>query len=82
MEVKVLESDKDFMEVSVNNITVAEILRVYLNEAGVKFAAWRKDHSDKPVVLRIENSGGAKKAISAAIKAIDKDCEKILAVIK
>jgi DNA-directed RNA polymerase subunit L len=83
MEMKVLQSEKDLVEIALDNITVAEILRVYLNEQGVKFAAWRREHPEKPIVFRIESSSGTvKKAVSDVVKAIQKDCDGVLNLLK
>lgn len=83
MEINVIKSEKNDAEISVSNTTIAEILRVYLNEQGVEFAAWRKEHPSKPVVLKIQTSGkSVKKAISDAVSAIKKDSEKLVASLK
>ena len=83
MEVEIIKSEKEDLEVKVDSITVAEILRVYLNEQGVKFAAWRKEHPTKPIVFKIQTSGKtSKKAISEAVSAIKKDAAKISTVLK
>ena len=84
MEIEVLKSDKDDLEVKIDNITIAEILRVYLNQVdGVELAVWRRDHITRPAVLKVVTSGKtAKKAVSEAISSISKDAEKILASLK
>jgi len=83
MEVEIVESGKNMVELKVDNLTVAEILRFYLNEQGIKFAAWRMEHQTKPIVFRIESSSGSvKKAISDAVKAIKKDTDKIVSGLK
>jgi DNA-directed RNA polymerase subunit L len=83
MEVEVVKSEKNDMEIKVDNLTVAEALRVKLNEQGVDFAAWRREHPSKPAILKVKTSGKtAKKAISDAIVAIGKDCDKVLAGLK
>ncbi len=74
MEVEVVSQGANEIELKIDNLTVAEILRVYLNEQGIKFAAWRREHPTKPIVFRIESSGKTvKKAISEAVNAISKD---------
>ncbi|MDP4039057.1 MAG: hypothetical protein Q8P57_00540 [Candidatus Pacearchaeota archaeon] len=78
MEIEFVISDKDLCEIKMDNITVAEILRVYLNEQGIKFAAWRREHPTKPIVFRIESSGKTvKKAVADAVSAIEKDLNVI-----
>lgn len=78
MNVEVISQGNDLLELRVDNLTVAEVLRVYLNENGIKFAAWRRDHLTKPVIFRIESSGKTvKKAISEAISSINKDLDML-----
>ena len=79
MDVQIISQESDKIELRVDNLTVAEILRVYLNEQGVKFAAWRRDHLTKPVIFKIESSGKTvKKAVSEAVSAINKDLNGLL----
>jgi len=78
MEVEVVSQSANEIELKIDNLTVAEILRVYLNEQGIKFAAWRREHPTKPIVFRIESSGKTvKKAVSEAVFAISKDLDLI-----
>lgn len=82
MEIEIVSQKNDELELRIDNLTVAEILRVYLNEEGIKFAAWRRDHLTKPVIFRIESSGKTvKKAIADAISAINKDLNSLLKVV-
>ena len=78
MELKILRDEKNELELQLDNQTVAEIVRVYLNEdKDVKFAAWRKEHYSKPLVLKVETEGKtAKKALQDAISKIQKDLHK------
>ena len=80
MEVKVLKSEKDEMEIELDNLTLVEILRVYLNkDSSVSFAAWKRVHPTEKPILRFETKGKtAKKAFDDAISAITKDLDKIL----
>lgn len=76
MEVKILEEEKDSIKVEVNNITLAELLRVYLNQdSNVQFAAWRRDHpTENPhIFVRGKNP---KKHFRDAASAATKDLEK------
>ncbi|MFH1425112.1 MAG: RpoL/Rpb11 RNA polymerase subunit family protein [archaeon] len=83
MEIEVLKQEKNLVEMKLDNVTVAEILRHYLNEQGVDFAAWRREHPSKPAVMRIESSGKTvKKEVSDAVVAIVKDLNKIVAGVK
>jgi len=80
METKILQDDKNELKVQINNLTIVEILRAYLNEDdSVSFAAWRREHPSKHPILHIKTSGkGAKKALQDAISKIEKDTDKIL----
>jgi len=84
MEIKVLIKDKEKMEVEVGNLTIAEILRVYLNkDEAVTFAAWKREHPTKNPILKIETKGKTpQKAISDAVKTIEKDLDKALSDFK
>ena len=83
MNIEIVKSEKDEVELKTDNITVAEILRVYLNSLGVEFAAWRREHPLKPIIFRIKvSSGSVKKAVSDAVSAINKDLDKVLAEAK
>lgn len=84
MEIKVLEDKKDEMTVEIGNLTIAEILRVYLNkDENVSFAAWRREHITKSPILKIKTRGKtAKKALRDAISHVEKDADKILADVK
>jgi len=83
MNVNILKQEKGSLELTVDNLTIAEILRVYLNRGGIEFAAWRREHPSKPLLFRIEgDSKVIKKAVSEAVDAIKKDCAKILGAMK
>lgn len=79
MEIKILKNSKDEIEVETDNLTIVEILRVYLNkDSSVTFAAWKREHPTKKPALLVKTKGkAAKKAIDDAVSAIEKDLEKI-----
>lgn len=79
MEIKVLNNSKEEIDVELGNLTIAEILRVYLNkDSSVNFAAWRREHPTKNPILTVKTKGKtAKKAINDAVSEIEKDLEKI-----
>lgn len=79
MEMKILNSEKDQIEVEVDNLTIAEILRVYLNnDSAVNFAAWKQEHPTKNPILKVKTKGKTpKKAISDAVGQITKELDKI-----
>lgn len=78
MDVNVLKSDKNEMEVELDNITLAEILRVYLNkDSSVDVAVWKREHPTKKPVLLIKTKGKtAKKAVDDAVSFITKELDK------
>jgi len=84
MEVNVLKSEKDELELELEDLTIAEILRVYLNkDSAVDFAAWKRDHPIKNPVLAVRSkSKNPKKAVADAVGAITKDLEKVEADFK
>ena len=53
-----------------------------MNENGVDFAAWRREHPTKPIVFKIKSSKGVKKAVSEAVDAIKKDLDLVLKAAK
>ena len=83
MEIEILKQSKNGLEVKIDNTTVAEILRVYLNKQGIDFAAWRREHPSKPAVMKIESKNkSVKNEISEAVAVIEKDLNKLLSAVK
>ena len=78
MELKILKDEKSELELSIDNQTIAELIRIYLNEDdSVKLAAWKKEHYSKPLILKIITEGKtAKKALNDAIAKVKKDLDK------
>jgi len=79
MEIKILKSEKDAVEFEIDSITLAEILRVYLNkDSSVTFAAWKREHPTRNPIMSVKTKGkAATKAIDDAVSAITKDLDKI-----
>lgn len=79
MEINILRESKDEMEFEISSLTIAEILRVYLNkDSGVSFAAWKRSHpTSKPVLLVKTKGKTVKKAINDAISGIEKELDKL-----
>ena len=80
MEITVLKDEKENLVVEMDNQTIAELLRVYLNEdSSVVLAAWKREHQDKPVIFEIRTKGkAAKKALEDAVAVIEKETSKIV----
>ena len=62
------------MEVKIGNLTVAEVLRVYLNAEGAKLAVWKREHPTKNPILKIE-ADNPKKVLKAAIAKLEKEVD-------
>ena len=79
MEINILKNTKEELEAEIESLTIAEILRVYLNRDGqVTFAAWKREHPTKRPILLVKTKGKtAKKAISDAVSAITKDLDSL-----
>lgn len=80
MQINILKSSKDEIEIELGNLTIAEVLRVYLNkDPSVTFTAWKREHpTEKPILLVKTKGKTAKKAINDAVNLITKDLDKIL----
>jgi DNA-directed RNA polymerase subunit L len=78
MQISVTFPSKTVAVVTLDSVTVAEVLRVYLYEQGVEFAAWKKEHYSKPVTMTIRHAGGVEKVVKAAVGAIQKDGEALV----
>ena len=78
MEINIIKDEKNELEVQINNQTVVEVVRVYLNQdPAVKLGAWKKEHYSKPLILKITTEGkSAKKALQDAISKAQKDLKK------
>mgnify|MGYP001609442283 CR=1 FL=1 len=84
MELKVINEEKNLIEIEIPSTTIAEIMRVYLHkDSGVEFAAWRREHPTKPILLRVETKGKtSKKAIEDAVNLIMKEADSFVADLK
>jgi DNA-directed RNA polymerase subunit L len=81
MDVKILKEEKNEMDLEMNSLTLAELLRNYLNKEGAEVAAWRRDHLRKSPILHIRGDN-PKKLIKKAITAIEKELERISSEFK
>ncbi|RMD65856.1 hypothetical protein D6817_05330 [Candidatus Pacearchaeota archaeon] len=84
MEIQVLKKEKDLLEIKLDNLTIAEVLRVYLHETGANFAAWQREHPTKPVKLRVEpaKDKSVEKQLKEAIAEIKKELTQIEKLLK
>ena len=77
MEIKILKDEKNELDIELSSLTIAEVLRVYLNKEGAKLAAWKRDHPTKNPVLHIEGDN-PKKLLKKAIATIEKEVDTIV----
>jgi|TARA_Y100000034_G_scaffold121925_1_gene166755 DNA-directed RNA polymerase subunit L len=79
MEVNIIKSLKDEIHVELDDLTIAETLKVYLNkDSSVLLATWKRDHPTKNPVLVVKTKGKSpKKAISDAVSLVTKELDKI-----
>ncbi len=77
MEIKILKDEKNELDIEINSVTIVEVIRSYLNDAGVKLAVWKREHPTKNPVLHIEDDT-PKKALKAAIASIEKDVDSVV----
>ncbi len=76
MELKIIKDEKDSIEVELDNLTLVEVLRVYLNkDSNVDFAAWRRKHLTENPLLTVKGKN-PKKAIKDAVSMATKDLDK------
>jgi len=76
MEIKILKEDKNSLDVEIDNLTIVELLRIYLNKEGVKLAAWKREHPSKNPILHIEASS-PKKLLKKVIGNIQRELDGI-----
>jgi DNA-directed RNA polymerase subunit L len=79
MDVNILKSSKDEIDVELENLAIAELLRVYLNkDSSVTFAAWKRDHPSEKPILAVKTKGKTvKKALNDAVALITKNLDKL-----
>ena len=61
MDLEILKDEKEEFEVELDNVTLAEVLRVYLNEdSTVNFVAWKREHPTKNPILKVQGKNPKK----------------------
>ena len=75
MQAKIINQEKNKLDIELGSLTIAEILRVYLNKEGAKLAAWKRDHPTKNPILHIE-ADNPKKLLKKAIQNLEKEIDK------
>ena len=79
MQVKVIKKEKEELEIELDSLTLAELLRRYLwEDPATKLVVWRREHPSKNPILYVKTKGKtAKKAIDDGVKAVIKDLDKV-----
>lgn len=81
MEIEIINKSKDGNEIEfrIENLTLAEILREYLNkDSKVELAVWKREHPSELPIFRVKTKRKTpQKAISDATDSIIKDLDKV-----
>jgi len=80
MIVKVLKNEKNHLEIELNNLTIAELVRNELwEDSAVTVAAWKKTHPTKNPILVIKTEGkSAQKVLTECLETIEKNNKKMI----
>lgn len=76
LNIKILKEEKGVMDLEINSLTLAELLRAYLNQEGADLAVWKRDHPSKNPVLHIE-ADNPSKLVQKVIANVEKELEKL-----
>ncbi len=84
MKIKVITKKPDEIEVEIDDLTIAELLRNYLwEDKRVQKAAWKKEHPTKNPILMVKTkSKSAKKVLLDCISKVEKLNENFLKEFK
>lgn len=84
MIIKYIKDEKNEAEIEIDNLTIAEILRVFLQkDDAVSFVAWKREHPSKNPILKVKTKGkSARKAIEEAVSDIEKNLDKLVSDFK
>lgn len=80
MQMKILKNEKEHLEIEIDSLTIAELLRNELwNDEAVEVAAWKREHPTKNPILALRTKGkSAKKILQDCIERIEKQNSKLL----
>ena len=84
MKINILKKEKNELEIEMDNITVAELLRNELwEDDSVEMSAWRRDNPSKDPILVLKTKGkDAKKVLFDAISRIQDKNKEIIKEFK
>lgn len=81
MEVKIIKDEKEHLEIEIESLTIAELMRVYLSENGADYAVWKRDHPSKNPILVIKTKE-PKKILKKTIEVVEKEIDNFLKEFK
>lgn len=81
MDFKIIKDEKDTLDIEIGNITIVELLRVYLNKNGAKMAVWKRDHPLKNPILHL-TADKPREVLKKAIEEIDKEIDDAVSEVK
>jgi len=84
MITKVLKNEKNYLEVEIANLTLAEVTRNFLwDDSAVTMAVWRRAHpTDNPALIVKTSGKTAKKALTDALDRMSKLNAKVISELK
>ena len=82
--IKVLKKKKNQLQIEIDNLTIAELLRKFLwQDSSVEIAAWKREHPTKNPILVVQTKGkSAKKALLDCITRVEKLNNNLLTEFK
>jgi DNA-directed RNA polymerase subunit L len=83
-KIDIIRSSKDELVFRCDNLTIVELLRIYLNEDdSVKLAVWKREHPSIAPIMLVKTIGKSpKKALADAVKHIEKELDKLVTDFK
>jgi DNA-directed RNA polymerase subunit L len=84
MKIKIIKQEKNELEIELDNLTVAEVLRNELwEDSSVEVSAWKRENPSKDPILVIKTKGkDAKKVLLDAIGRVQDQNSEVLKEFK
>ncbi len=84
MDIKIIKKEKNYIEIELNDLTVAELLRDTLwQDKATELAAWKREHPSKNPHLILRTQGKeAKKVLLDTIERVQKLNTEMLSEFK
>ncbi len=84
MEINILKQEKDHLEIELDNLTVAELVRNELwSDDKIAIAAWKREHPTKNPILAVKvKEGTPKRALIDCLERLQKIDDKIVTEFK